>query len=106
MTDTEAPRTPSPAAEPASAAKAGVQEMTSVECWRLLQTSSVGRLAIHALDGRPDVFPINFVAHDGSIFFRSAPGAKLQSIAGSPDVAFELDGTNARFHWSVVVRGR
>ena len=59
---------------------------------------------MNASDGRPDVFPLNFLVHNGDLFIRSAPGAKLRSIAEHPAVAFEVDGSDDRFHWSVVIR--
>jgi hypothetical protein len=91
------PATPSPA-------DLGVEELTTAECWRLVRTSEVGRLALNAMDGRPDVFPLNFLAHDGSVFVRSAPGTKLRSLAASPAVAFEVDGADDTSYWSVVIR--
>jgi hypothetical protein len=82
-----------------------VEELSLAECWRLLHEGSLGRLAVDGIDGRPNIYPVNFLAHYGRLYFRSAPGGKLRSIAEHPGVAFELDGTDSRFHWSVVVRG-
>ncbi len=79
-------------------------ELTELECWRLLSRGRIGRLAI-SIDGHPDIFPVNFLARDGRIFFRSAPGSKLQAVAESPIVAFECDGRGLRRRWSVVVKG-
>lgn len=84
----------------------GVQELTLAECWRLLQISSLGRLAVIAPDGHPDVFPLNYIVHGGAILLRSAAGTKLRSIATHSAVALEVDGTDVRSHWSVVVRAR
>ena len=81
-----------------------VEELDTAECWRLLATASLGRLAVDGHDGRPDLFPVNFVVHSGNLFVRSAPGSKLRSIAKHPAVAFEVDGETTRYHWSVVVR--
>jgi nitroimidazol reductase NimA-like FMN-containing flavoprotein (pyridoxamine 5'-phosphate oxidase superfamily) len=83
----------------------GVEELDAEECWRLLTLSKVGRLAVLGHDGHPDVMPLNHLAHDGSLYFRTAPGGKLQSIEQHPEVAFEIDGQDARRRWSVVVRG-
>lgn len=83
---------------------AGVEELTTAECWRLVEASRLGRLALDAYDGRPDVFPLNFLVHKGNVYVRSAPGSKLRSIAQNPAVAFEVDGSDAGFHWSVVIR--
>jgi len=63
-----------------------------------------GRRRIVA-DGAPDVFPVNFMTHEGSLFVRTARDAKLLHIAQHPLVAFEVDGETADSRWSVVVRG-
>jgi hypothetical protein len=81
-----------------------VEELDTVQCWRLLETVALGRLAVEGHDGRPDVFPVNYLVHNGNLFIRSAPGAKLRSISKHPAVAFEIDGETTRYHWSVVVR--
>ena len=87
-----------------SPAELGVEELTTAQCWGLVETSRLGRLAVDAYDGRPDVFPLNFLVHDRKVFVRSAPGTKLRSIAENPAVAFEVDGSDHGFHWSVVIR--
>ena len=76
------------------------------ECWALLREQPVGRLAV-LHDGRPDIFPVNFVVDHGSLVFRTGSGTLFASAAGSW-VAFEVDGYAAEEGraWSVVVRGR
>ncbi|PSL37155.1 nitroimidazol reductase NimA-like FMN-containing flavoprotein (pyridoxamine 5'-phosphate oxidase superfamily) [Labedella gwakjiensis] len=83
-----------------------VEHLTTAECWRLLEQAELGRLAVSATDGKPDVFPLNFVARSGHLYLRTAPGAKLADLTGAADVAFEVDGTDGTFRWSVVVRAR
>ena len=92
-----------PAAE---RAHASVEELDTAHCWRLLESVSLGRLAVEGHDGRPDVFPVNYLVHNGNVLIRSAPGTKLRSIAKHPAVAFEIDGETTRYHWSVVVRAQ
>jgi len=87
-----------------SPADLGVRELTTDECWQLVKTSQLGRMALDSIDGRPDLFPLNFLVHDGSLFVRSAPGTKLRSIAANPAVAFEVDGFDETSYWSVVIR--
>lgn len=82
-----------------------VQKLHPDECWHLLERAELGRLAVEGVDGRPDVFPVNYLVHRSSIYVRSAPGTKLRDIAARPDVAFEVDGEDIASHWSVVVRG-
>lgn len=43
------------------------------QCWELLRSVSVGRLAVWAHD-HPDIFPINYKADHGTLVFRTARG--------------------------------
>jgi hypothetical protein len=77
----------------------------SSDCWALLRTVDVGRLAV-VVDGAPDIFPVNFVVDHGTVVFRTAPGTKLDAALQEAPVAFEVDGIDADDHaWSVVLRG-
>jgi len=84
----------------------GTEILDSAECWELLRSTSVGRLAVD-VGGRPDIFPINYVVDDGNLVFRSGAGTKLASAALMHHVAFEIDGylPLKRTAWSVVVKG-
>lgn len=80
-----------------------VEKLDTVRCWQLLESVTLGRLAIEGRDGHPDMFPVNYLVHNGNIFIRSAPGTKLKSIAKHPHVAFEIDGETTNYYWSVIV---
>lgn len=80
-----------------------VEELTEPQCWDLLSTG-LGRLAT-SVDHAVDIFPVNYFVHERTILLRSAPGSKLVNITSDPVVAFEVDGVEGRFHWSVVVHG-
>ncbi|MGC5170814.1 pyridoxamine 5'-phosphate oxidase family protein [Microbacterium sp. DT81.1] len=82
-----------------------IEELGTAECWGLLESVSLGRLAVTGLDGAPDVFPLNYTVHNGSLYARSAHGAKVLDIAIRPAAALEIDGEDDASHWSVVVRG-
>lgn len=83
-----------------------VQNLEHHECWAMLRTVSVGRLAVLA-DGRPDIFPINYTVDGGTVVFRTGEGTKLASASGSAPVALEADGVDpdTGLAWSVVVKG-
>ena len=83
----------------------GFEPLTDEECWSHLHSSGLGRLAT-AAKGIVDIFPVNYLVHDAAILFRSAPGTKLVNLTAAPLVAFEVDGFDGRWHWSVVVHGR
>lgn len=86
-------------------ARTAVAGLHTHECCAYLAAASIGRLAVIGDDGAPDIFPMNYVVHDGCVYLRSAPGTKLVDIVNDPNVAFEVDGSDGPFEWSVVIRG-
>lgn len=91
--------------EHAVAPKADI--LTAEQCWKLLAETSIGRLAV-TVNGRPDVFPVNYKIDGESLIFRTGDGTKLDAIAEDANVALESDAVSAEFGiaWSVVVKGR
>ena len=83
------------------------ETLGSRDCWALLASARVGRLALN-VDGRPEIFPVNHVVDHGTVVFRTAPGTKLAGVRGTTPVAFEVDGLDleAGVAWSVVLKGR
>ncbi|THE07513.1 pyridoxamine 5'-phosphate oxidase family protein [Microbacterium oleivorans] len=81
-------------------------EMTTGECWTLLEGAALGRFAVQGETGDVDIFPMNFLVHAGGVFVRSASGSKMRAIAARPRVAFEVDGEDDTVRWSVVVHGK
>ncbi|MEQ1736530.1 MAG: pyridoxamine 5'-phosphate oxidase family protein [Rhodoglobus sp.] len=81
-----------------------VTELDAAACWALLNAGSMGRLAV-APAGEVDIFPINYVASEGLLYFRTAPGSKLLDLTVNPSVAFEIDGHDDATAFSVVVKG-
>jgi len=82
-----------------------VHVLDDEECWELLISSSFGRLAL-SIAGEPDIYPVNFVAADRRLVFRTAEGTKLLELTVNNKVAFETDGIGRDEAWSVVARGR
>jgi nitroimidazol reductase NimA-like FMN-containing flavoprotein (pyridoxamine 5'-phosphate oxidase superfamily) len=83
------------------------QELTDVECHRLLAERHLGRPALTDPDG-PLIFPVNYAVDAGAVVFRTDPGSKLDALAGGARVAFEVDAVDEgnRTGWSVVIRGQ
>ncbi|OMH26966.1 pyridoxamine 5-phosphate oxidase [Tersicoccus phoenicis] len=81
-----------------------IRTLTDAQCWEFLERSRFGRLAV-APAGRIDVFPLNFVARDGRITFRTAEGTKLLSLTVNAAVALEADEVTGGQARSVVVHG-
>ena len=84
-----------------------IDELDGTECWRLLEATEVGRLAV-SMANHPDIFPINYVVDDETIVFRSGAGTKLAAAVLGRGVAFEIDGYDAERGeaWSVVIKGQ
>ena len=87
-----------------NAAESPVQILSEEECWNALLSASLGRLAV-AVGGLPDIFPVNFIAADRHLMFRTASGTKLIELTVNERVAFETDGVGRDEAWSVVVHG-
>ncbi|GAA3276072.1 hypothetical protein AAU01_15600 [Paenarthrobacter aurescens] len=83
-----------------------VQILKVHECWRLLRSNSVGRLAVSGGSG-PEIFPVNYFPEDGTLILRTAPGTKMDALMGQEPVALEADGFNSygTIAWSVVAKG-
>lgn len=81
------------------------RELSRKECEEVLGRNHLGRIAFSFHD-RVDIEPIHF-AHRGEwLYVRTAPGAKIMTVAHNKWVAFEVDEVDGVFDWrSVVVRG-
>ena len=82
------------------------EELGPNECWYLLGSTEIGRLAV-AIRNRPDIFPVNYAVQDETIIINTAPGTKLAAAVLGRAVAFEADviDPSTKTAWSVVVRG-
>ncbi|SNS59645.1 Nitroimidazol reductase NimA, pyridoxamine 5'-phosphate oxidase superfamily [Geodermatophilus saharensis] len=82
-----------------------LQEIPVDECYRLLASSEIGRLAVNA-EHHPLVFPVNYAMDGTTVVIRTSPGTKL-AAADHANVTFEVDEIDRRTRsgWSVLVRG-
>ena len=83
----------------------GLDELSPAECWELLATQPVGRVAI-IVGHYPVVFPVNYAVDDKTIVYCTGVGTKLHSVHRS-NVTFEVDEVDVehRRGWSVMVKG-
>lgn len=81
-----------------------VESLSPEECWRLLSSATLGRLAVSVQD-LPEIFPVNFAAVDGRILIHTAPGTKLVELLINRNVAFEIDDVGPDAAWSVIAKG-
>lgn len=62
------------------------------EVARIMGSTNIGRLATVDAEGYPYITPVNFVFHDGCVYFHCAPeGEKLDNLIRNPRVCFEVD---------------
>jgi nitroimidazol reductase NimA-like FMN-containing flavoprotein (pyridoxamine 5'-phosphate oxidase superfamily) len=82
-----------------------LDELSPAECWELLATQPIGRVAV-IVGHYPLVFPVNYAVDDKTIVYRTGAGTKLHSVHRS-NVTFEVDeiDTEGRTGWSVMVKG-
>jgi nitroimidazol reductase NimA-like FMN-containing flavoprotein (pyridoxamine 5'-phosphate oxidase superfamily) len=80
--------------------------LSADECWRLLRTASVARLAL-CVEGQPEIFPVNIQVDHGTVVFRTAEGTKARAAIDEAPIAVEADGLDdgGTQAWSVVVKG-
>jgi nitroimidazol reductase NimA-like FMN-containing flavoprotein (pyridoxamine 5'-phosphate oxidase superfamily) len=90
---------------PFEAQDGGLDEISAGECWELLGTQGIGRVAV-VVGHYPLVFPVNYMLDDRSVLFRTGAGTKLHSIHRS-NVTFEVDSIDVAHHsgWSVLLKG-
>jgi nitroimidazol reductase NimA-like FMN-containing flavoprotein (pyridoxamine 5'-phosphate oxidase superfamily) len=61
------------------------------EMTRILASTNIGRMATVDAEGYPYITPLNFVFHEGCLYFHCAPkGEKLDNLARDPRVCFEV----------------
>lgn len=86
---------------------AGLAVLPLDECLFLLRSTSVGRLAfVHGEE--VVILPVNHHVDGFDVYFRTAPGSKLDAARAAASAAFEVDGHDEllRGGWSVVAVGR
>jgi uncharacterized protein len=82
-----------------------LDELSPAECWQLLASQPVGRVAV-IVGHYPLVFPVNYAVDDKTIVYRTGVGTKLHAVHRS-NVTFEVDAIDPVHHtgWSVMVKG-
>lgn len=83
----------------------GVRTLDEHECWRLLEEARLGRLGTRDGD-EIEITPVNYIADERRIFFRTARGSKQLRLSLYSTVAFEIDRVTGGEAVSVIVRGQ
>jgi uncharacterized protein len=84
----------------------GLEVIGPEECWQLLASVPVGRVAFVDA-GEPMVLPVNHAVVGHRVVFRTRPGTLLHEALMREPVAFQVDEFDRarRCGWSVLVRG-
>ena len=77
--------------------------MNEQECWELLRSTPIGRVAM-TIGDEVEVFPVNYEIRGDSLYIRTAEGTKLFGIALGRPVAFEIDDWDDEAGWSVIAK--
>lgn len=82
-------------------------ELSPAECWDLVSTTTVGRLAWQGVHS-PTVIPVNFAADGRSIRIRTTAYSEAGQQCDDSAVSFQVDAVDAegRTGWSVLMRGQ
>ena len=89
--------------------ESAITDLTVEQTLDFLTDKRFGRLAV-SLEGRPDIFPINFAVHANNIddvvaYIRTSPGNKLFATATGSYLALETDHIDGNIATSAVVYG-
>jgi hypothetical protein len=81
-------------------------ELPAYECWGLLDSEEIARVAWQGRDGVA-IVPVNYTVADGSLWFRTSPYSTLGRECAGQRLAIEIDHIDhaAQSAWSVVVSG-
>jgi uncharacterized protein len=76
------------------------------QCLDLMESHHLGRIAWQAAD-LPQILPITYAMHQGSVYFRTLPDGLLAELAKPTSVALEVDELDqqTRSGWSIVLHG-
>lgn len=82
-----------------------LEVLSESDCIALLKKRNLGRIAI-VVDGKPEIFPVNYAFEESAVVFRTASGLKLERGPYTA-AAFEVDDVDPKsgVAWSVVVHG-
>jgi nitroimidazol reductase NimA-like FMN-containing flavoprotein (pyridoxamine 5'-phosphate oxidase superfamily) len=84
----------------------GLEVLTHDECWQLIASVPIGRVAF-VDSGGPTALPVTHGVDGHTVVFRTATGTKLGVAERARPIAFEVDQWDATNQggWSVLVRG-
>lgn len=85
-----------------------LEEISREECFRLLASQFIGRVAVAEFGAAPLVVPVNFLLDGEAVVFRTDYGSKFRlAVLSEHPVSFEVDGIDPGrpSGWSVLLQG-
>jgi hypothetical protein len=81
-------------------------DLTAYDCWALLESEEVARIAWNGREGVA-IVPVNYTVGAGVLWCRTSPDTALARECGGQRIVFEVDHLEpaTRSGWSVVVSG-
>jgi nitroimidazol reductase NimA-like FMN-containing flavoprotein (pyridoxamine 5'-phosphate oxidase superfamily) len=81
-------------------------DLTAYDCWALLESEEVARIAWNGREGVA-IVPVNYTVGAGALWCRTSPDTALARECGGQRIVIEVDHLEAatRSGWSVVVSG-
>lgn len=82
------------------------EDLSETKCWALLSTQQTGRFGF-LRDGSVQIYPVNYLVHDGALYFRTRDDGDIGSLLPLSDCAFQVDQvrSEAMAGWSVLANG-
>ncbi len=82
------------------------KDLSEEQSWELLESRNTGRLG-YLHEGRILIFPINYLVHDRSIYFRTSSDGAIGAATPRPSMSFEIDLASPERSggWAVLASG-
>ena len=82
------------------------EDLSDTRCWALLSTHQTGRIGF-LRNGAVQIYPVNYLVHDGALYFRTRDDGDIGSLLPLNGCAFQVDEvrSEAMAGWSVLANG-
>lgn len=81
-------------------------DLSPDQCWDLLRSQETGRFAFVG-HGRIMIMPVNYLVHEGCIYFRTAEDGLISAAVPGQQASFQIDASrpDRNAGWSVLASG-
>ena len=78
------------------------KHLSNIEAREFLSEEKIGQLGC-IKDGFPYVVPINYILHDGNLYFHSLPGDKIEALHHNPNACLQVHKSLDPYRWRSVI---